>query len=83
MQATKDMTAYAILGAIQMLLHDLVQRPEMRQADRARVVLINLDVAELRRVYCPRPPRVALGQQFRMLAGAPEREQDELLRRAG
>jgi hypothetical protein len=83
MQASKDMSPYAIMGLIQQLLHDLVQRPEMRQGDRARVVRINLDVAELRRAYCPKPPRVPLGQRYRMLAGAPEQEQDELLGRAG
>jgi hypothetical protein len=78
MQATKDMTPYAILGLIQQLLHDVVQRPEMRQQDRASVVLIGLDVAELRRTYCPKPAHVPLGQQYRMIPGAPEAEQQAL-----
>ena len=46
-------------------------------------MLLRLEVNELRRKYMPRPPRVPLGQQHRMLPGAPEAEQDALLGRAG
>ena len=78
-----DMSPYALLGAADLLLREMQRRPEVERADKTACMLLRLEVNELRRKYMPRPPRVPLGQQHRMLPGAPEAEQDALLGRAG
>ncbi len=80
---TKDMSPYALLGAMDLLVRELQRRPEVGQGDKATCVLLGLQVNELRRKYIPRTPRVSLGQQYTMCPGATEAEQDALLGRAG
>lgn len=81
--AVKEMSPYALLGAMDLLLRELQRRPEVGQGDKATCVLIGLDVNALRRKFMPKPTRVPLGSQYAMLAGAPEAEQESLLGRAG
>lgn len=81
--ATKDMTPYALLGAMDMLLRELQRRPEVAQGDKATCVLLGLQVNELRRKHMPRPAPVPRGQQYSMAPGAPEAEQEALLGQAG
>ena len=81
--AVNEMSPYALLGAVDLLLREMQRRPEVERADKTACMLLRLEVNELRRKYMPRPPSVPRGQQFRMLPGAPEAEQDALLGRAG
>ena len=78
-----DMSPYALLGVLDMLLREMQRRPEVARDDKTACVPLLIEVNELRRKYMPRPPHVPLGQQHRMLPGAPEAEQDALLGRAG
>ncbi|MHC1701468.1 MAG: hypothetical protein AB9900_10875 [Humidesulfovibrio sp.] len=82
-RATSEMSPYALLGAMDLLLREVQSRPEVGQGDKATCVLIGLEVNALRRKYVPKAASVPLGAQYAMLAGAPEAEQDALLGRAG
>ncbi|MBU1040160.1 MAG: hypothetical protein KKF77_03550 [Proteobacteria bacterium] len=81
--ATSEMSPYALLGAVDLLLREVQRRPEVERADKTACMLLGLDVNELRRKYMPKPARVPLGAQYTMLAGAPEAEQAALLGQAG
>lgn len=78
-----NMTPHALLNTVDALLHQAASHKAVAQGDKATCVLLGLQVRDLCRKYASKPAQVPLGQQYAMLAGAPEAEQDALLGQAG